>query len=60
MLDRLQFYNSTAIPPNNAQSDPRGEPRLWDYTWTNFEDYHLIEVENESINNTLHAIIETR
>uniref|UniRef100_A0A336MIA9 CSON000254 protein n=1 Tax=Culicoides sonorensis TaxID=179676 RepID=A0A336MIA9_CULSO len=49
ILDRLKYHNSTALPPNNVPTDPRGDPRLWDYTWTNFDDYHLIEMEKEGI-----------
>ncbi|KAB7495903.1 Arylsulfatase B [Armadillidium nasatum] len=37
--NRLQFYNSTAIPPGNKPEDPRGNPSNWNNTWTNWCDY---------------------
>ncbi|KAB7494009.1 Arylsulfatase J [Armadillidium nasatum] len=36
---RLQFYNSTAIPPGNQPEDPRGNPIFWNNTWINWFDY---------------------
>ncbi|XP_037956050.1 arylsulfatase B-like [Teleopsis dalmanni] len=39
LLDELQRFNSTAVPPSNKPLDPRADPRLWNYTWTNFGDY---------------------
>ncbi|XP_049543206.1 arylsulfatase B-like [Anopheles darlingi] len=44
LLARLADYNSTAIPPANMGDDPRGEPRLWNYTWHNFGDEPVPEV----------------
>lgn len=35
----LQDYNATAVPPGNLPLDPRGDPKFWEYTWTNFGDY---------------------
>ncbi|KAB7500180.1 Arylsulfatase J [Armadillidium nasatum] len=39
LLNRLQFYNSTAIPPGNKPQDPRANPIFWNNTWTNWFDY---------------------
>ncbi|KAL7643639.1 UNVERIFIED_CONTAM: hypothetical protein RMT77_005622 [Armadillidium vulgare] len=39
LLNRLQFYDSTAIPPGNKPEDPRGNPANWNNTWTNWCDY---------------------
>ncbi|EDV98387.1 GH22700 [Drosophila grimshawi] len=39
LLNELQLFNATAIPPANKPDDPRGDPRLWNHTWTNFGDY---------------------
>ncbi|XP_056639483.1 arylsulfatase J isoform X2 [Diorhabda sublineata] len=35
ILDR---YNKTAVPPGNLPLDPRGDPKNWNYVWTNFGD----------------------
>ncbi|XP_074032233.1 arylsulfatase B isoform X2 [Leptinotarsa decemlineata] len=35
----LERYNKTAVPPGNLPLDPRGDPKNWDYVWTNFGDY---------------------
>ncbi|XP_044255571.1 arylsulfatase J isoform X1 [Tribolium madens] len=37
--EALNKYNNTAIPPGNLPLDPRGNPKYWNYTWTNFGDY---------------------
>ncbi|KAB7504455.1 Arylsulfatase B [Armadillidium nasatum] len=39
LLNRLQFYNSTAIPPGNKPEDPRANPIFWNNTWINWFDY---------------------
>ncbi|KAG4069818.1 hypothetical protein HA402_006833 [Bradysia odoriphaga] len=39
MLQLLNRYNSTAVPPANLDLDPRGDPRKWGNVWTNFGDY---------------------
>lgn len=39
MLELLNRYNSTAVPPANLDSDPRADPRKWNNVWTNFGDY---------------------
>lgn len=43
MLEKLEVilkrYNETAVPPGNLPLDPRGNPKYWDYVWTNFGDY---------------------
>lgn len=35
----LNKYNTTALPPGNLPLDPRGNPKYWNNTWTNFGDY---------------------
>lgn len=42
--DALFVYNTTAIPPGNLQLDPRGDPKHWNYVWTNFGDYEDVVV----------------
>lgn len=42
LLNILDIYNSTAISPGNLPPDPRSNPKLWNYTWTNFGDYFQI------------------
>ncbi|RLU15878.1 hypothetical protein DMN91_011634 [Ooceraea biroi] len=39
LQDELRKFNSTAIPPGNLPWDSKGDPSLWDHTWTNFGDY---------------------
>lgn len=39
MMIRLQDYNSSAVPPANKEIEPRGNPKFFDYTWTNFGDF---------------------
>ncbi|XP_036231188.2 arylsulfatase B isoform X2 [Bactrocera oleae] len=38
LLDQLKHFNETAIPASNKPDDPRGDPRLHNYVWTNFGD----------------------
>ncbi|XP_055382349.1 arylsulfatase J, partial [Condylostylus longicornis] len=45
LLKDIERYNATAIPPNNKPRDPKGDPRLWDNTWTNFGDYEFPQSE---------------
>ncbi|KAH8421017.1 hypothetical protein KR222_003996, partial [Zaprionus bogoriensis] len=45
LLLELQLINATAVPPSNKPDDPRGDPRLWNYTWTNFGDF-LVSKDN--------------
>lgn len=42
LLKLLDAYNATAVPPANLPDDPRGDPRLWDHTWSNFGDYNYL------------------
>uniref|UniRef100_A0A6M2DJ96 Putative arylsulfatase b n=1 Tax=Xenopsylla cheopis TaxID=163159 RepID=A0A6M2DJ96_XENCH len=42
LLNLLDKYNSTAVPPGNLPNDPRCDPSLWGHTWTNFGDYEEI------------------
>ncbi|RZC32788.1 Sulfatase domain containing protein [Asbolus verrucosus] len=39
MENLLAKYNNSAIPPGNMPLDPRGNPKFWNYVWTNFGDY---------------------
>ncbi|KAF5270105.1 hypothetical protein FQA39_LY08517 [Lamprigera yunnana] len=39
LLDRLDLWKRTSVPPINLPVDPKGDPRYWQYTWTNFGDY---------------------
>ncbi|XP_046811287.1 arylsulfatase B [Lucilia cuprina] len=39
LLEELDNYNATAVPPSNLPLDPRANPSRWNYTWTNFGDY---------------------
>ncbi|KAF5271189.1 hypothetical protein FQR65_LT05333 [Abscondita terminalis] len=36
---RVEALRKTAIPPTNKPLDPKGNPKYWQYTWTNFGDY---------------------
>uniref|UniRef100_A0A6P7FT84 Arylsulfatase I-like n=1 Tax=Diabrotica virgifera virgifera TaxID=50390 RepID=A0A6P7FT84_DIAVI len=44
LTDILNQYNRTAIPPGNLPLDPRGNPKYWNYVWTNFGDYIDISI----------------
>lgn len=50
ILNHLQLelakWNRTAMPPTNLPLDPRGDPRFWDHTWTNFGDYSVMLLSN--------------
>ncbi|XP_037817226.1 arylsulfatase J isoform X2 [Lucilia sericata] len=39
LLEELDNFNATAVPPSNLPLDPRANPSRWNYTWTNFGDY---------------------
>ena len=39
LLSRLQQYIASAVKPLNTPWDPAANPKFWDYTWTNWEDY---------------------
>ena len=39
LLEELNRFNKTAVPPTNQPLDPRGDPKRWNNTWTNFGDY---------------------
>ncbi|KAM7341897.1 arylsulfatase B isoform 2-T2 [Cochliomyia hominivorax] len=43
LIEELNYYNSTAVPPSNLPLDPRANPSRWNYTWTNFGDYEEYE-----------------
>ncbi|XP_060530121.1 arylsulfatase I-like [Cylas formicarius] len=38
LQDTLAGYNKTALPPGNLPLDPRGDPKNWNYVFTNFGD----------------------
>ncbi|XP_077289818.1 arylsulfatase B-like [Arctopsyche grandis] len=42
LLVTMAKYNATAVPPGNLPIDPKGDPALWQYTWTNFGDYSVV------------------
>ncbi|KAK6642048.1 hypothetical protein RUM44_013771 [Polyplax serrata] len=39
MEERLIEWNKTAVQPAVVETDPRGNPRNWGNTWTNFGDF---------------------
>nr|CAH7753973.1 unnamed protein product [Callosobruchus chinensis] len=43
LLNILEQYNRTALPPENLPLDPRGDPKYWNYVFTNFGDYMAIK-----------------
>ncbi|XP_075211571.1 arylsulfatase B-like [Lycorma delicatula] len=38
----VKKFNKTAVPPGNMPVDSRGDPKFWDYLWTNFGDYGVV------------------
>lgn len=38
LRNKLQQYNTTALPPGNLPLDTRGDPMFWSYVFTNFGD----------------------
>ena len=36
----VELFRETAVPPANKPIDPRGDPKLYNYTWTNWMDYY--------------------
>lgn len=42
LLETLAKYNSTAVSPGNMPLDDRGDPKFWEYTWTNFGDNSVV------------------
>ncbi|XP_022829572.1 arylsulfatase B [Spodoptera litura] len=43
LMSELERINATAVPPNNLDLDPRGDPRYWGRVFTNFGDYVNLE-----------------
>uniref|UniRef100_A0A1B6DH44 Sulfatase N-terminal domain-containing protein n=1 Tax=Clastoptera arizonana TaxID=38151 RepID=A0A1B6DH44_9HEMI len=41
----LTAINVTALPPGNLPIDPKANPKFWDHTWTNFDDYGITNNE---------------
>uniref|UniRef100_A0A336MJN3 CSON000252 protein n=1 Tax=Culicoides sonorensis TaxID=179676 RepID=A0A336MJN3_CULSO len=39
LLAKIENYRQSAVPARNKNRDFRGNPRFWDWTWTNFGDY---------------------
>ncbi|KAG8222731.1 hypothetical protein J437_LFUL008127 [Ladona fulva] len=60
LLQRLDWYNSTAVPPANLPIDPRANPKLWQYTWTTFGNDKMVELVTEGINHTERSLIAYR
>jgi len=50
LLDLIQWYNSTAVPPLNTPADPLSNPKFWGYVYTNWADYLLIENKRKHTN----------
>lgn len=46
---QLLKWNRTALLATNIPVDSRGDPKLWDYTWTNFGDYITMVLGNTAI-----------
>lgn len=38
ILNEINNLRKTAVPPNNTPLDPRGDPKNFNYVWTNFGD----------------------
>lgn len=38
MLKELSKFRESAVAPKNIPLDPRGDPKNWNYVWTNFGD----------------------
>lgn len=41
MLDTLNVYNASAVPPGNFPLDPLANPNYWDHIWSDFGDFEL-------------------
>jgi arylsulfatase B len=39
LLEKLEEYRKGAVPPINEPKDPRGQPKFWNYEWTNWMDF---------------------
>ncbi|XP_059472307.1 arylsulfatase B [Neocloeon triangulifer] len=39
MLELLQKFNDTLVPPRNQPRDPASNPKCWDNVWLNWMDY---------------------
>lgn len=39
MINELEKYRKSAVPPNNTPLDLKGDPKNYNYVWTNFGDY---------------------
>jgi hypothetical protein len=39
LLGRLERFKKTAVPVRNKRADPRSNPKLWGYMWTNWMDF---------------------
>ena len=42
----LGKYKATKVPPGNKPFDPRGNPKFWNNTWTNWWD--MVDHKNYS------------
>jgi hypothetical protein len=48
MEKTVEMYRSSAIPPGNKPIDPRGDPKLYGYIWTNWMDFYDSESDRQS------------
>ncbi|KAF4530286.1 hypothetical protein B566_EDAN014851 [Ephemera danica] len=39
MLQLIETYNATAVPPRNQPCDPNSNPIYWNYLWTTWSDF---------------------
>uniref|UniRef100_A0A146L2S6 Arylsulfatase B n=1 Tax=Lygus hesperus TaxID=30085 RepID=A0A146L2S6_LYGHE len=53
LTKRLEEYNRTAVPAANLPVDPRGDPKHYGYTWTNWGDHIEGMVGAETTNQVL-------
>lgn len=51
LMVRLSEFNATAVPPGNLPIDERGNPKYFDYVFTNFGDYEQGIETNDLISN---------
>lgn len=39
LQSKIELYRRSAVPANNKPLDFRGDPKYWEYTWSNFGDF---------------------
>lgn len=47
MLAELDRVNKTALPPNNKELDPRGDPKFWGRVYTTFGDFQGLRTPSQ-------------